>query len=348
MPDAHRPETPDRFAPRAHREMAGMFDAVTPRYELLNSLMTLGQDRMWRASLARTVPESAVVVVDLCTGNGDSLPGLRRPGRTVVGIDVSLGMLKDATQWRTIGWGPRLVCADAFHLPLPDESVDAITIAFGIRNLRPRPQAVAEIARVLIPGGTLGILEATAPAGGPFAPIHRLHLKYVVPLVGRLSPDPSAYRYLSQSIFEFGSGQELERDLAAAGFSTAERRSFLLGATRLWSVQRRPAAGQIAAIRPPGVQDAIGSKGPEAVARTWRSRIDTEWRVWGATQLVLALALGVALAYSAVLLVKLGSRLPFDVWQRRLGWFLVVAGLVFVAGRILYLIPRLFGPAPRR
>jgi SAM-dependent methyltransferase len=240
------------------------------------------------------------------------------------------------------------VCADAFHLPLPDESVDAVTIAFGVRNLRPRPQALAEIARVLRPGGTLGILEATAPARGPFAPIHRLHLKYVVPLVGHLSPDPSAYRYLSESIFEFGSGEELERNLASAGFLTRERRSFLLGATRLWSVQRAPAGGQIAAIRPPAVQDATGLQGPEAVARSWRSRIDTEWRVWGATQLVIALALGAALAYTAVLLVKLGSRLPFEVWQRRLGWFLVVAGLLFVAGRILYLIPRLFGPAPRR
>jgi polyferredoxin len=70
--------------------------------------------------------------------------------------------------------------------------------------------------------------------------------------------------------------------------------------------------------------------------------------VWGATQLVLALALGAALAYSAVMLVKLGSRLPFEAWQRRAGWFLVVAGLLFVAGRILHLVPRLFGPAPRR
>ena len=346
MPDVQPPQ--DRFAPRALREMAGMFDSVTPRYELLNSLMTLGQDRMWRATLAQLVPGSSLVVIDLCTGNGDSLPGLRRPGRTVIGIDVSLGMLEAATEYRTAGWGPRLVCADAFRLPVPDEAVDAVTIAFGVRNLRPRPQALAEAARVLRPGGTLAVLEATAPAKGPFAPIHRMHLKYGVPLLGRLSPDPSAYTYLSQSIFEFGSGEEFERDLEASGFSIETRRSFLMGATRIWAARRRPSAGQIAAIRPPAVQDATAA-GPAAGARPDRlSPIDEEWRVWGVTQLVITIGLGVALVWAAVMLVKLGSDLPFEGWQRGLGWFLVAGGLVFVTGRILTLVSRLLGPATRR
>jgi demethylmenaquinone methyltransferase/2-methoxy-6-polyprenyl-1,4-benzoquinol methylase len=328
--------------------MAGMFDAVTPRYELLNSLMTLGQDRTWRAALARCVPESAAVCIDLCTGDGASLPGLRRPGRTVIGIDVSLGMLEAATDWRTAGWGPRLVCADAFHLPVPDEAVDAITIAFGIRNLRPRAQALAEAARVLRPGGTLAVLEATAPAGGPFAPFHRLHLKHAVPLLGRLSPDPSAYQYLSRSIFEFGSGEEFERELDAAGFSIGTRHSYLLGATRLWAARRRPPAGQIAAIRPPGVQDAIGF-GPDEPADPGGPRtLDHEWRVWGATQLVITLGLGVALGWAAVVMAKLGSALPFEAWQRRLAWFLIVGGLALVVVRIVALSLRLLGPPPRR
>lgn len=344
MPDAPH----DRFAPRAHREMAGMFDAVTPRYELLNSLMTLGQDRMWRAVLARSVPGSAVVVIDLCTGNGDSLPGLRRPGRTVLGIDVSLGMLEAATEYRTAGWGPRLVCADAFKLPVPAEAVDAVTIAFGIRNLRPRAQALAEVARVLRPGGTLAVLEATAPTLGPFAPIHRFHLKYGVPLLGRLSPDPSAYEYLSRSIFEFGNGEEFERDLVAAGFAPVSTRSFLMGATRIWTVRRRASGGQIAAIRPPAVQDATGSETETEPRSPGRSSIDAEWRMWGVTQLLITIALGVALAWAAVLLVKLGSDLPFEGWQRRLGWVLVVAGLLFVVGRIFVLVSRLLGPATRR
>lgn len=325
-----------------------MFDAVTPRYELLNSLMTLGQDRMWRATLARCVPEPAAVVIDLCTGNGASLPGLRRPGRTVIGIDVSFGMLEAATQWRTAGWGPRLVCADAFRLPVPDEGADAITIAFGIRNLRPRAQALAEAARVLRPGGTLAVLEATAPARGPFAPIHRLHLKHGVPMLGKLSPDPSAYEYLSRSIFEFGSGEEFEHDLDAAGFSISARRSFLMGATRIWSARRRPAPGQIAAIRPPGVQDATGSGLDESIHPAGRATLDTEWRMWGVSQLVITVALGIALVWGAIRLAKFGSDLPFEEWQLRLAWLLVAGGLVLVLARIVSLGLRLMGPPTRR
>src|SRR5213593_1342739 len=225
----------DRFGARASREMAGMFDAVSARYDLLNRVMSMGRDRAWRAAMWRAVPESARVVLDLCTGSGTSLAGLRRPGRTVIGVDVSLGMLEIAAgHERGAGWAPRLVCADAFRLPLRDGVLDAVTVAFGVRNLRPRTDALAEIARVTSAGGTLTVLEAVAPATGLFAPVHRFYLRHIVPLLGRISPDPSAYAYLSQSIFEFGAGPEFEDDLARAGFQVVASRSFLFGATRLW------------------------------------------------------------------------------------------------------------------
>src|SRR5262245_62531553 len=122
-----------------------MFDDVSGRYDLLNRIMSLGQDRAWRAAMWRSVPEDARAVLDLCTGSGVSLPGLRRPGRLVLGVDVSLRMLEIAAhaQGRS-GWAPRLVCADGFRLPLPPGALDAITIAFGIRNLRPREEALTE------------------------------------------------------------------------------------------------------------------------------------------------------------------------------------------------------------
>ena len=184
-----------------------MFDDVSGRYDLLNRLMSLGQDGAWRAAMWRAVPESAGTVLDLCTGSGVSLKGLRRPGRIVLGMDVSLRMLEIAAgRQRETGWTPRVVCADGFHLPLRDRSLDAITIAFGMRNLRPREEALVELARVLRPGGTLAVLEATAPASGPFAPIHAFYLRRVVPWLGRLSKYPSAYAYLSRSVFEFGAG----------------------------------------------------------------------------------------------------------------------------------------------
>ena len=101
----------------------------------------------------------------------------------------------------------------------------------------------AEVARVLRPGGTLAVLEGTAPAPGPLAGFHRFHLRHIVPLLGRLSPDPSAYRYLSESILEFGAGPEFERDLDAAGFARGRSQSFLLGASRLWTATRRHRTG---------------------------------------------------------------------------------------------------------
>src|SRR5262245_44894809 len=106
----------ERFRPHAAREMASMFDGVTGRYDLLNRLMTLGQDGAWRATLWRAVPERARVVLDLCTGNGVSLTGLTRPGRLVIGADVSLKMLESAAAADRAGgpgWSARLVGADA-------------------------------------------------------------------------------------------------------------------------------------------------------------------------------------------------------------------------------------------
>src|SRR5262249_52642238 len=126
----------ERFRPHAAREMASMFDGVTGRYDLLNRLMTLGQDAGWRAMLAREVPTGARVVLDLCPGNGVSLTGLTRPGRLVLGVDVSLGMLERAAEHAGgPGWSARFVCADGFRLPPRSGSVDAITVAFGMRNL---------------------------------------------------------------------------------------------------------------------------------------------------------------------------------------------------------------------
>src|SRR5262249_22076539 len=154
-------------------------------------------------------------------------------------------MLREAlARSGSLGWAPRLAASDAFHLPLRDQSLDAVTIAFGVRNLRPRGEALTELARVIKPQGTLAVLEATAPRRGWFAPFHAFHLRRIIPLAGRLSPDPSAYGYLSRSIFEFGSGDSFERDLDAAGFSVLARRPFMMGATSLWTCRRRPRPGE--------------------------------------------------------------------------------------------------------
>jgi len=340
----------DRFGPHAVRELGGMFGDVSPRYDLLNSVLSLGQDRAWRTAMWRAVPEAAHTVLDLCTGSGVSLPGLRRPGRLVLGVDVSLPMLAIAAgRLDPIGWAPRLVGADGFRLPFRTGRLDAVTIAFGIRNLRPMGEALRELHRVLRPGGTLVVLEATAPGAGPPAALHRFYLRRLVPLAGRLSPDPSAYDYLSRSIFEFGSGPEFEKALGDGGFTVVARRRFLAGATRLWVASRSGDTGQESALSGPerlqfarpGGRNGVNLPSP-ADPR------DAEWRTWMGVQLVLAVALTASFAYALWILANSGSDLPLAGWHWPAAWLLVVGGLVGFALRAVILALRFLGPRTRR
>ncbi|HUK63826.1 MAG TPA: ubiquinone/menaquinone biosynthesis methyltransferase [Dongiaceae bacterium] len=337
-----------RFAPRAAREMAGMFDQVSRRYDWLNALMTLGQDGAWRTAMSREVPSDTVVVVDLCTGSGISTVGLRRAGRTVLGIDVSLRMLRAAeNDYGGPGWAPRFVCADGFALPLRDGAVGAVTTAFGIRNLRPRADALAEIRRVLKPGGTLVILEATAPDRGPLAPLARGWIRHGIPWLGALSPDPSAYRYLSDSIFEFGAGAEMERDLEAAGFSVTGQREFLFGAARAWTARRPSGPGRIASVRPEALHDAMAARSgaePDPAPAALRTR---EWRTWAWLNALVSATLLAALVWGVIAFAKWARVLPLQPWQRSTGWFLLAFGLFAFAIRTVILGRRALGPGPR-
>ncbi len=345
MSDQQPEARAERFGPRAATPMAEMFDDVSGRYDVLNRILSLGQDRAWRQAMWREVPESAHVVLDLCTGNGVSLPGLRRPGRLLIGADVSLRMLElAADEQRTTGWGPRLVCADAFQLPFRDSSLDAVTIAFGIRNLRPRDAALSELARVLKPEGALAVLEATAPATTWSAPLHRFYLEHVVPAVGRFSDDPSAYRYLARSVLEFGAGAEFEAALATAGFAPARRATFLWGATRLWIARRSGPGGQIAAVSPNAVQDATPRPGTGAPGSGIR---EGEWRAWALVQVLLSMSLLAALTYAGWVMAKYGAGLPLAGWSRGAAWVLIVFGLLAFGLRSLALLGRLLSGRPR-
>jgi demethylmenaquinone methyltransferase/2-methoxy-6-polyprenyl-1,4-benzoquinol methylase len=329
-----------------------MFDQVSSRYDLLNRIMTLGRDRAWREAMWDEVPESARAVLDLCTGSGTSLSGLRRPGRLVLGMDVSLGMLEIAASSQDrAGWAPRLVCADAFRLPLRDGSLDCVTIAFGVRNLRPRVEALAEIARALTPAGTLVVLEAAAARPGPLAWLHSFYLERMIPLAGRLSPEPSAYRYLSRSIVEFGSGTEFEADLARAGFVLTGRRSFLLGAARLWTA-RRPGVptrslGPAREAPAEGVHPARLGELPRGVMPNRNPRHDPEWCWWTGAQLVLSAVLLASLGYALWVFSKSGASLPLEGWQRPGLRILLAAGVVGFFLRTVVLWFRFRG-SPRR
>jgi len=338
----------DRFAPRATGAMARMFDCVSGHYRLLNRILTLGQDRAWRRALWAAVPEHAHVVLDLCTGDGSSLPGLRRPGRLVIGLDASLAMLELAAEadWRG-GWGPRLVCGDAFHLPFAAGSLDAVTIAFGIRNLRPQDAALAELARVLRPGGTLAVLEATGPRRGALAPLHRFYLRRIVPVLGRLSRDPSAYRYLAESILEFGPGDLFTSAAEQHGFHWRGARRFMLGATRLWVASAPLLAGEIPAGAAGSVQAARLGESPRGEMPIVAGRPALEQRASSAVQGLLSLALSVALGAALARMLNPNIHIPLDRPRRALLLALVVGGMVVFGARGVMFLLRTLRPTPR-
>ncbi len=326
-----------------------MFSEVSPRYDLLNGLLSLGQDRAWRRELGRKVPEAARRVADVCCGSGASLAGLRRPGRLLLGFDGSPSMLElAASRYRRKLGGPKLVRADAFELPLGSASLDAITIAFGLRNLRPRPEALGELARVLRPGGTLAVLEATAPAPGPWAPFHRFYLERVVPALGWLSPDPRAYRYLSRSIQEFGDGRELAAEMHRVGLHLESESSFLWGATRLWVASRQAASAQSATSGRESVQEAMLEPVEGPAAPTATDTRDREWRLWRGALAVLHMAYVAALGFALSTYGKLISERRLTGWAVTIGWIVLVLGLIYFAARALVVLSRLRYPPEDR
>ena len=331
--------TDPRFAPHAQRALGEMFSDVSPRYDLLNALLSLGQDRVWRYHLWAAIPESARVVADVCCGSGASLWGLRRPGRTVLGLDASALMLEAAAERsdRRIG-APRLVRADAFHLPLADASVEAITMAFGLRNLRPRPDALRELARVLRPGGTLAVLETAAPRKGPLAPFHRAYLRWVVPALGHLSPSPSAYAYLARSILEFGDGTDLAAGMSAAGLRPETERRFLLGATWLWTARREAHPIERRAAEPGRMQfQRARGRAPGLFPRGKTPR-QREWQLSRWVSLILQVALIVALSFALITYRNFLSWNHFRSWFTAAGWLVLWGGMALTVARLLLIV----------
>ena len=202
-----------------------MFDAIAERYDFLNHLLSAGLDKQWRNSAIEVLQLTGrEVVLDLCTGTADlaltAMTGQRRAKR-VIGVDFSAAMLQIGKA--KIGGAPaiNLVRGDATRIPLRDETVDATTIGFGIRNVEQPTAACREIARVLRPGGTVVILEFSLPRSPALRNFYLWYFRNILPLIGRLiSKHPSAYTYLPASVEAFPSPEEFSQHLRDAGFGT--------------------------------------------------------------------------------------------------------------------------------
>jgi demethylmenaquinone methyltransferase / 2-methoxy-6-polyprenyl-1,4-benzoquinol methylase len=225
--------------------IANMFDAIAPRYDLLNHVLSAGMDRGWRDRAVDALSlASGARVLDLCTGTGDLAIAIvhRVNSATVVGVDFASEMLRLArtkVSGASLDRRIRLVRGDATCIPLPDGSCDAATIAFGIRNVAEPQRALAELARVIRPGGRLAILEFGEPRIPGIRTLYSWYFRYLLPLVGRLiSRHQSAYSYLPASVGAFPPPSEFSRMLAATGFSQVRAVPLTFGIVYLFTAER--------------------------------------------------------------------------------------------------------------
>jgi demethylmenaquinone methyltransferase/2-methoxy-6-polyprenyl-1,4-benzoquinol methylase len=222
-----------------------MFASIAPRYDLLNHLLSLNIDRRWRRRLAQGLQDlnSGARVLDVCTGTGDLALELSK-GRQVIGIDFCHPMLVIARdKIRRVADGPALAEADALSLPFGPGTFDAVTVAFGARNLESLQRGLQEFRRVLSPGGRLSILEFSSPRNALFRRVFQLYFHYVLPAVGALvSGVDGPYRYLPASVREFPDQERFGKILEECGFESI-RWEDLSGGIAALHTARKPAGG---------------------------------------------------------------------------------------------------------
>ena len=206
---------PSKAGTLPEQQVRAMFDRIARVYDLMNSVMTAGMHQRWReraVDLARVGPGSRVL--DVATGTGDLAVALAARGAEVVGVDFAEEMLAIA---RRKAPGIAFEPGNALDLRYPDDSFDAATVGFGARNFADLDRGLAEMVRVVRPGGRVVVLEITRPQRPPLSWFFRLWFDRAVPLLGRLAGDPQAYTYLPSSVRRFPAPRELAARMHAAG-----------------------------------------------------------------------------------------------------------------------------------
>lgn len=229
-------------------EVEAMFDHIAPAYDFMNTAMTFGLHKSWRNTalkklVAKIPHKKNIDILDIATGTGDVAFRLSQmiQQSKIIGIDLSEGMLKIARKKKTEKYPQsniQFIKGDSLNLPFPNNTFDAITVAYGVRNFSNLPKGLSEMKRVLKPGGTLCIIELSEPAAPPFKLAYRLYSHHIIPFIGKLiSGDSRAYKYLPESIAACPQRKEMTTLMSQAGFINATFKSLTLGAVTIYLAQ---------------------------------------------------------------------------------------------------------------
>lgn len=226
-------------------QVAQMFDTISGNYDGLNRVISFGTDVKWRKKvLAMVAAKNPDTILDIATGTGDlAILMTKTNAKKIVGLDISAGMLdvgRKKIEQKKLSNRIEMVLGDSESIPFEDNSFDAITVAFGVRNFETLEKGLAEILRVLKPNGIFVILETSVPKKFPFKQGYHFYTKNILPLIGKLfSKDNSAYSYLSESASVFPYGEALNNILRKVGFIDVAAMPQTFGVATIYSASKK-------------------------------------------------------------------------------------------------------------
>ena len=226
-------------------QVAQMFDTISGNYDGLNRVISFGIDIKWRKKVLKLVSDkNPKTVLDIATGTGDlAILMTNTTAEKIIGLDISAGMLevgRNKIKSKNLSDKIEMILADSENMPFEDNTFDAITVAFGVRNFENLEKGLAEILRVLKPNGIFVILETSVPDKTPFKQGYTFYSKNILPLIGKLfSKDDSAYQYLSESASVFPYGEVLNNILRKIGFIEVKAMPQTFGVATIYSASKK-------------------------------------------------------------------------------------------------------------
>jgi demethylmenaquinone methyltransferase/2-methoxy-6-polyprenyl-1,4-benzoquinol methylase len=226
------------------QQVAHMFNSISPQYDFLNHFLSLGIDILWRKKAVKLLRKHQPKnILDIATGTGDfALEAMQLQPEKIIGLDISDGMLEvGRKKIKSRGWDKRIemVNGDSENLPFEQNKFDAVIVAFGVRNFENLERGLAEMLRVLKPGGAVVILEFSKPRTFPMKQLYGFYFRAVLPLVGRLfSKHRTAYTYLPESVDAFPDGNDFLAILNKIGYQHATCQPLTFGVSSLYYAQK--------------------------------------------------------------------------------------------------------------